>query len=593
MKTNGRPIPPGSKARGTGRRVASDLASGRSSTQGSSSGRSTPVKSRSGRSKPSHSRPGPFFAGSRHEQVIDVNRTTVKNWQNYNAKQADQEIDVMQRVEAAKGPKVDPSSVVIKETYRPVIVKNGRRTKGSPGPVRTLIQPRLPETSVSQAPQEPDSTFASGKTTSGNVPETTVQQRRLEVEKSLIQVPPPTATGSGKTSASNESDIFFQEQRLEMAKSLALHASNTTSTSGKDEDDRNSLVVENPTEAFIDQELGFSQARTMNDDVLQRMEGISKARQESKSPQIKQQSPVTVSETDNCEPAAVDLSLGTPLRASALGEREGSSLIDAPNKDQLSLDSIDSPRRDARLTAVNTASRWTPDPFDDFFGPFESKDLAEFLPLSTAERSSKWISVLASGGGPTTVGETVAAHVDQASQLLDILSIVDDHSQQQNKSPTEAGILKNGSQYPRENIKDTDMADDMEHQPLKSDLRANAEQVDQPRDIHINQPSQQRELFNHTEFVNGVGLVMMSSTSENSGQLAEGIAADTMDGSICQQIDVVDDASLLIDLDGELQARPLASHKSLIDGSNEVPSFSPLTESINVSDGNDEDLIAL
>ena len=602
VKTNGRPIPHSSKARGTGRRAASDLASRPSSTQGSSSSaRSTPVKSRSGRSTPSHSRPAPSFAGSRLEHVVDVNRTGVKNWQNYNAKQADQDIDVMERMEAAKGPKVDPSSIVIKETYRPVIVKNGRRTKDSSGPVRTLIQSPLPETSIFQVPQEPESTVASDKTTPGNVPENTIQQHRLKIEKSLVQVPSPTASGPGKASASNQSDNLFQEQRLKMAKSLALQVSNTTSTSGKNADDRDSLVtpLEPPTEALAEQELDFSKARAMNDDLLQQKDGNSKEQQESQTSHITEQSLITVSETDSYETAAINDPIGTSHRASALGERERVSLAVASNEDQVSLNGIDSPRRDAGLTAVTPAIQLTPDPFDDFFGPLESKDLAEVLPLSTSERSSKCISVLASRGGPTDSGDaeshgTVVAHVEQASQLLDLLSIVDDYSQPQNKSPTEPeflGMFNSESRYPGENIKGTGMTDDVEHQPLKSKLRANAEQINQPSDLRVNQPSQQRELFKHIEVDNGMGHDMMSSTSENSGQLAEGIAADTMDGGIYQPHNTVVDSGLLIDLGGEPQARTLAPHKSLIDGPDDVPSFSTLAQGDGVSDGNDEDLI--
>ncbi|KAG4433671.1 hypothetical protein IFR05_010839 [Cadophora sp. M221] len=139
VPTNGRQMPSNSKAARSGRRALSDQSSGQSSPHRGSSGTSTPGDRQFGRLTAFGDQPPPLFRGYGHEPVIDKGHPGFQNWANYNAKKADQEIDEKQRMEAAKAPKVDPSTLVIKETYRPVIIKNGIRTVDPSGPVRNLI----------------------------------------------------------------------------------------------------------------------------------------------------------------------------------------------------------------------------------------------------------------------------------------------------------------------------------------------------------------------------------------------------------------------------------------------------------------------
>ncbi|KAH9218255.1 P-loop containing nucleoside triphosphate hydrolase protein [Leptodontidium sp. 2 PMI_412] len=139
VSTNGRQMPSNSKTGRSGRRALSDQSSGPSSPHHGSSGTSTPGKVQFSRSTAVGDQPPPLFRGYGHEPVIDKNHPGFQNWANYNAKKADQEIDEKQRMEAAKAPKVDPSTLVIKETYRPVIIKNGVRTADPAGPVQSLI----------------------------------------------------------------------------------------------------------------------------------------------------------------------------------------------------------------------------------------------------------------------------------------------------------------------------------------------------------------------------------------------------------------------------------------------------------------------
>ncbi|KAH7311881.1 P-loop containing nucleoside triphosphate hydrolase protein [Rhexocercosporidium sp. MPI-PUGE-AT-0058] len=178
VPTNGRKIPFNTKTRGFSPRSVPDQSPGWSSPNHSGSAKSTPSKGTFSRSTADYNQLPPVFRGYGQEPVVDKNHPGFQNWANYNAKKADQEIDEKQRMEAAKAPKVDPSTLVIKETYRPVIIRNGVRTVDPSGPVRSLIHREQAEAFIGHQTESATGTAESERDTIPTVTETEPKQRK-------------------------------------------------------------------------------------------------------------------------------------------------------------------------------------------------------------------------------------------------------------------------------------------------------------------------------------------------------------------------------------------------------------------------------
>ncbi|KAK0105476.1 hypothetical protein ONS96_004862 [Cadophora gregata f. sp. sojae] len=400
VQTNGRPIPPRSKAITKGRRVVSDLATGYSSTHGSSSGRSTPNKSHSQRSKRSHSQQPPLLVGYRREPVVDRNHPGFRDWQNYNAKQADQEIDEKQRMEAAKAPKVDPSSIIIKETFRPVIIKNGVRTKDPSGPVRTLIQPRRSE--KSQAPRESSPTSTSTKNTDLTIPDASIQQQRLEIEKCLVTQVLSSTTAAGKSGDLSRPMDSDDHKRLELAKSMALQE--TTSVPKTDLDP---IPPESPS---VRHKADVNKRKTKNTGTLQQKQGNSKRCPQSPLVSPNQSSPEFPPAVIGSEKSGTHVLVDDFVQITNKDEEKSPNLTTIGPKIRDLLDDSDSPplHVDFNPATFHHPTQETADLLGDFFGPLKApklEKLDKLHPVAITEQRGPWTSVLSDESESAAGGE--------------------------------------------------------------------------------------------------------------------------------------------------------------------------------------------
>ncbi|KAH7390349.1 hypothetical protein BKA64DRAFT_757595 [Cadophora sp. MPI-SDFR-AT-0126] len=518
VQTNGQTIQPSSKASAIDRRAASDHTSGHSSTYGSDSARSTPVKSRVGRSTSSRNRPPPAFAGFKREALVDSTYPGFQNWANFNAKLADQEIDEKQRMEAAKAPKVDPSSIVIKETFRPVIIKNGVRIKDPSGPVRTLIQPRRSEIDISQSRRDSVSMSAPGAST----------------DPSFTESPPKVQTD---------------------------------------------LLVKN--------ELKSSQVKKKNAGTLRRKQGNAKEIKES--PQLRISQPILDSPLDTTSngSSVVEISNDPGVRTPTKNGGKDVGLTDVPNEAQDLLSDFDYSPRDAGCapTSVYHSGQLAADPFGDFFGPLEIKEVAEVHPLSATERSSPWTSVNShegsvAAGHKVNPVKTVVPPVEQDSQLFDLLSISDDLGHQYAKNSVACFTdSESVSETPSYCTGGVGLAGDMHPHALTSVSK-----------VDIKQGSQSSGLLHTSHALEKLDGILKSSISHTSEKSAQDNVVNLLDDRPNVEQAVGDDIDLLIDFRNDLQVRSSAPQKSLIDESDDVPSFSSPSHHSGLND--DEDLIA-
>ncbi|CZT50736.1 uncharacterized protein RSE6_11778 [Rhynchosporium secalis] len=224
VQTNGRQMTTKFNARTSNRRAISDQASSQSCRRGDSV-KSTPSKNDFGSSM-DRSQPPPLFRPYGHEPVVDKNHPGLKNWANYDARKADREIDEQQRVEAARIPKSDPSIIMIKETYTPVVFNNdGSRIVDTSGRVRTRVNRAQADVSTDHKTAGVETAKISSVSTTGATrtqvkpPQKTVVDSR---EKARDTNPNREKSDNKKQKTPSRSEVSIQNSDLKRTGTPAL-----------------------------------------------------------------------------------------------------------------------------------------------------------------------------------------------------------------------------------------------------------------------------------------------------------------------------------------------------------------------------------
>ncbi|CZS98291.1 uncharacterized protein RCO7_08942 [Rhynchosporium graminicola] len=224
VQTNCRQMTTKFNARNSNRRAISDQASSQSCRRGDSV-KSTPSKNDFGSSM-DRSQPPPLFRPYGHEPVVDKNHPGLKNWANYDARKADQEIDEQQRVEAARIPKSDPSIIMIKETYTPVVFnKDGSRIVDTSGRVRTRVNRAQADVSTDHKTAGVETAKISSVSTTGATrtqvkpPQKTVVDSR---EKARDTNPNREKSDNKKQKTPSRSEVSIQNSDLKRTGTPAL-----------------------------------------------------------------------------------------------------------------------------------------------------------------------------------------------------------------------------------------------------------------------------------------------------------------------------------------------------------------------------------